>query len=403
MTLVLATMMVPMALHLFFPALPGVKSSMQVDESLAQLSISLPMFVMAFLTLAYGSLSDRLGRRPVLLAGILLFTTGSALAAIADSIWLLLAARCIQAAGGACGGTIARAIARDVYGPDRLVKMIAYLTMAFALGPMLAVPLGGQMVDALGWRSVVIFAAVAGVMLVTLVFFVIAETHRPAPATFPAAPRPTLWRDYATLLSMARFQGYVWQTGASSGVFFTIAPGAAIVMVDYLNYSAAEFGLWFPLFPIGFMLGNFVASRLSNTVSPETMVLTSALLQAMAVAALAIFAALDMITPITLFGPGAAITFAGGLGLSYAQAGAIRLAGDRAGTAAGIGMFLQMFCGAVFTQIFGLVADGTITPFVLTIAGAACIGVIAGAIPFSIRIAEGRLRRRAAQSPDPRA
>lgn len=383
--LVLLTMIGLMALHLFFPALPGVKAALGVDEGMAQLTISIPLFVMAFLTLVYGSLADRFGRRPVLIGGIALFIAGSALAALADTIWLLLAGRSVQAAGAACGVTLARAIARDVYGADRLVTMIAYMTMAFALGPMLAVPLGGFMVDALGWRSVLIFAAGAGGAILALAYIVIRETRPPDAAPAPGAVRPSLRADYAVLLGNIRFQAFVWQSGASSGAFFVMAPGSAVVMVDYLARTPAEFGLWFPLFPFGFLLGNLVASRLSGRVRVETMVLASGLLLAGAVAILIAFAAADALSPAALFVTGGLTTFAGGVGLSNAQAGAIRLAGNRAGTAAGIGNFLQMFCGAILTQAFGIFADGTIVPFVGVVAFAALLSLVAGLVAYAQR------------------
>ena len=289
-TLVLATMMGPMALQMFFPAVPGVKAVLGVADDLAQLTISLPLFVMAFLTLAYGALSDRLGRRPVLIGGILLFAAGSALSAAADTIWLLLAGRCVQAAGGACGVALGRAIVRDVYGADRLAKSIAYLTMAFALGPMISVPLGGWLVAGCGWRSVLVFAALAGLVIALCVFVVVAESH-PAATRRPGGGAAGLLRDYGTLFGNLRLQAFVWQSGATSGAFFVAAPASAIVMIDYLGYSPEAYGYWFPLFPTGFLLGNFVAGRLSGRIPVETMVLCSSLLQAVTVGAFALFAA----------------------------------------------------------------------------------------------------------------
>lgn len=382
--LVLATMMGPMALQMFFPAVPGVRARFGIGEDLAQLTVSLPLFVMAFLTLAYGSLSDRLGRRPVLIGGILLFAAGSAMAAMADTIWLLLAGRFVQAAGGASGVALGRAIVRDVYGADRLVRMIAWLTMAFALGPMLSVPLSGWLVTGFGWRSVLVFAALAGLVIALCIFFAVAESHPPAARTAGGGVR-RLFRDYAILFGNLRLQAFVWQSGATSGAFFVAAPGAAIVMIDYMGHSPESYGYWFMLFPTGFLLGNFAAGRLSGRFGDETMVLASSLLQALAVGALALFAAFGPLAPWTIFAPAAFITFANGLGLSYAQAGAIRLAGDRAGTAAGIGSFMQLFCGALFLQLFGLLADGTTGPYILALGLTTALALIAGATAFALR------------------
>ena len=382
-TLVLATMMGPMALQMFFPAVPGVKAGLGVSDALAQLTLSLPLFVMAFLTLAYGSLSDRLGRRPVMIAGILLFAAGSALASAADTIWLLLAGRFIQAAGGACGVALARAIVRDVYGADRLVRMIAWLTMAFALGPMLSVPLSGWLIAGYGWRSVLVFAALAGLVIAFCVFLAVAESHPPSERTRGGAAG--LIRDYGALLRNLRLQAFVWQSGATSGAFFVAAPGAAIVMIDYLGFSPETYGYWFPLFPAGFLLGNLAAGRLSGRIPVETMVLASSLLQAATVGAFALFAAAGALTPWTIFLPAFFITFANGIGLSNAQAGAIRLAGDRAGTASGIGAFMQMFCGGLFVQLFGLLADGTAAPLVLVLGLTSALGLAAGGMVFALR------------------
>ncbi len=382
--LVLATMMGPMALQMFFPAVPDVRAGFGTGEDVAQLTVSLPLFVMAFLTLAYGSLSDRLGRRPVLIGGILLFAAGSALAAMADTIWLLLAGRFVQAAGGACGVALARAIVRDVYGADRLVRMIAWLTMAFALGPMLSVPLGGWLVAGYGWRSVLVFAALAGLAIALCVFLAVAESHPPSARASGGGVR-RLGRDYAALFGNLRLQAFVWQSGATSGAFFVAAPGAAIVMVDYMGHSPETYGYWFPLFPAGFLLGNFAAGRLSGRFADETMVLAGSLLQALAVAALALFAASGPLQPWAIFVPAGFITFANGLGLSYAQGGAIRLAGSLAGTAAGIGSFMQLFCGALFLQLFGLLADGTAGPYVLVLGLTTALALAAGATAFALR------------------
>ena len=329
----------------------------------------------------YGSLSDRLGRRRVLISGLALFTAGGVLVALADTIWLLLAGRFVQAAGGACGLALARAIARDVYGADRLVKAIAYLTMAYALGPMVAVPIGGQLVHHLGWHSVVIVAASAGGALILLAFAVIRETNPPEKRAAEASGvRTSVVRDYLTLFGNLRFTAYVVQAGTASGAFFVMASGASFLMIDYLKLPASDFGLFFPLFPLGYITGNFIASRLSGRVGVDTMVLASAILVAVAVSGQALAFQFD-VSPLSIFLPAMLATLAGGLGLSYAQAGAMNLAGHRAGTAAGIGVFLQMMCGAAFTQLFGVLADGTPGPFVATTLIVGGLGLSMGVIP----------------------
>src|SRR5579864_1330551 len=121
----------PLAVHLFMPVIPAVKAALGLTDAMAQLTFSIALFGMAFATLFYGSLSDRYGRRPILLSGLALFLVGSAISALADSMLPLVIGRLVQAIGAGCGITLVRAIAQDVYGPSRLVKAIAYLTMAY--------------------------------------------------------------------------------------------------------------------------------------------------------------------------------------------------------------------------------------------------------------------------------
>ena len=147
LALVAVTLVGPMSLHLFLPALALVKRAFAVDAGTAQLSFSLSMFAMAFGTLIYGSLSDRLGRLPVLIGGLVLFAGGAAVAAFAPNITVLILGRVLQGFGAACGVVIARAIVRDVYGADRLGQMLASLTAAYVVGPMVSPPLGGLLGD----------------------------------------------------------------------------------------------------------------------------------------------------------------------------------------------------------------------------------------------------------------
>ena len=383
------TLIGPLALHLFFPATPAVKAAFGVSDAIAGLTMSVPLFAMAAFTLVYGSLSDRYGRRPVLLAGILIFVAGSALAAAAPTIWVLIAGRLLQAVGGACGMTLARAIARDVFGTDRLVKIIAYLLMAYALGPMVAPPIGGFLVDFSGWRSLVVFAGIVGLTLAILAWFVIRETNE---SRRTATSARSIASDYRRLFSDARFTAFVLQSGLCSGAFFTMAIASAFVMKEYLHRPASEYGLWFMLFPTGYWMGNFVSSRLSGRVAIETMVLAGAIVLILTAAGQAVLVLNDIVVPLTIFIPGMLVTFAQGIARPNAQAGALGVARDLAGTAAGIGAFMQMFAAGAFTQLYGFLADGTPVPMVIAVAISAALSFVAGIVPFAMARRSGPTR-----------
>jgi len=368
----------PLAVHLFIPVIPAVKAALGLSDALAQLTFSVALFSMAFSTLVYGSLSDRYGRRPVLLSGLCLFLAGSAISALANSVLTLVLGRLIQAFGAGCGITLVRAIAQDVYGPGRLVKAIAYLTMAYTIGPMISPIVGGVLIDAFSWRSVFGFALGLGGVIAISAYFAVFES-RPPSATKRSG---NVLRDYFELFRHLRFTAFVLQSGFMTGSFLVAATAASSLLKEVLHRSSTEFGLYFLLFPFGFLAGNFITSRIGDRIVNENMVLAGSLLALAAVATQSSLLLSGYVTPLTLFTPGFFITMAQGLSLSYAQAGAMATNPKLAGTAAGVGVFVQNLCGAVFAQLYGLLADGSPGPLTATTAISALLGLVVGALPF---------------------
>ena len=188
--------------------------------------------------------------------------------------------------------------------------------------------------------------------------------------------------NYWTLLRHPRFTAFVLQSGFCTGAFLVAATAASGLMKELLHRPSAEFGLYFLLFPFGFLSGNFITSRIGNRVANETMVLAGSVLSLAAVTAQASLLLGGHVTPLTLFAPGFFITMAQGLSLSYAQAGAMAINPKLAGTAAGMGVFTQNFVGATFAQLYGLLADGTPVPLVQATMTSAMLGLAVGALPF---------------------
>jgi len=381
----------PLAIHLFMPVIPAVRVALGLSEAYAQLTFSIALFVMAFATLVYGSLSDRYGRRPVLLSGLCLFLIGSGISAFADSVTTLVVGRLIQAVGAGCGVTLVRAIAQDVYGRN-LVKAIAYLTMAYTIGPMVAPLVGGILIDAFGWRSVFFFALGAGALISVNAYLAVFESRPPSKSRPSRAGRSVLG-DYVALFRHPTFTCFVLQSGFCTASFLVTATAASSLMKEMLHRPSAEFGLYFLLFPFGFLSGNFVTSRIGTRNANETMVLAGSVVVLITVLAQACVQLSGYVTPLTLFTPGFFLSFAQGISLPYAQAGALETNPKLAGTAAGIGVFMQNFAGALFAQLYGLLADGTVLPLaeVTTLAG--ILSLLVGAAPFVMA------RRRLSLSP----
>jgi DHA1 family bicyclomycin/chloramphenicol resistance-like MFS transporter len=371
--LVSITFIGPLSLHLFIPALSPIKEAFGVSTGVAQLTMSLAMLSMAFFTVAYGGLSDRFGRKRVLLSGLVLFTCGAATCMFAANMPMLLAGRVLQGAGAGCGVVLARAIARDVYGQDRVAQVIAYLTAAYVLGPMLAPPIGGHLAVSFGWRALFVLASAFGLLVVVAVIFAMPETH----ARRAAAPRG-VFTGYKSLLRRRRFVGFMLQPGLMSGAFYTHATTASFLAAERLGADAAEIGLWFFAFPIGFMIGSFLSGRIGARRSIEFMTILGGAIGVVNGILLAGWLYFGGISMAALYIPGVFVSLAQGLSMPYAQAGAMAVDAQLAGSASGAVVFSQFFWPAALQQLTGALADGTWVPMAMVQLGAVTAALLAG-------------------------
>jgi MFS transporter, DHA1 family, multidrug resistance protein len=347
----------PLSLHLFIPAMSAVKDAFGVSTGAAQLTMSLAMLSMAFFTVAYGGLSDRLGRKRVLPAGLVLFTFGAAACMVAPNMPMLLAGRILQGAGAGCGVVLARAIARDVYGQERVAQVIAYLTAAYVLGPMLAPPVGGQLTAAFGWRALFVLASVVGLLVIFAVIFGVPETR----AQSAAAPR-SVFAGYKLLLRRPRFVGFMLQPGLMSAAFYTQATAASFLAAEHLGADPAKIGWWFFAFPIGFLTGSFISGRIGARRSIEFMTILGGVIGVVNGGLLVAWFYFGGISMAALYIPGTFVSLAQGLSMPYAQAGAMAVDPELSGSASGAVVFSQFFWPAALQQLTGLLADGTWVP-----------------------------------------
>ena len=371
--LVSITFIGPLSIHLFIPALPAVKEAFGVSTGTAQLTMSLAMLAMACFTIAYGGLSDRFGRKRVLLGGLVLFTCGAASCMAAANLPMLLAGRILQGAGAGCGVVLARAIARDVYGQDRVAQVIAYLTAAYVLGPMFAPPIGGHLTVLFGWRALFVLASVVGLVVILAVAFAVPETR----ARNAGAPRG-VFAGYKSLLRRPRFVGFMLQPGMMSAAFYTQATAASFLAAELLGADAAKIGLWFFAFPIGFMAGSFISGRIGASRSIEFMTILGGVIGVANGALLAGWLYFGGVSMAALYIPGLFVSLAQGLSMPYAQAGAMAVDTELAGSASGAVVFSQFFWPAALQQLTGLLADGTWVPMATVHFAAVTAALLAG-------------------------
>lgn len=368
--LVSVTFIGPLSLHLFIPAMPAVKEAFEVSTGMTQLTMSLAMLSMAFFTVAYGGLSDRFGRKRVLLGGLVLFTCGAVACMLAANLPMLLAGRILQGAGAGCGVVLARAIARDVYGQERVAQVIAYLTAAYVLGPMFAPAIGGQLTTLFGWRALFVFASVVGLVVIFMATFAVPETR----ARSAVAPRG-VFTGYKSLLRRPRFVGFMLQPGLLSAAFYVQATAASFLAAEHLGVNASDIGIWFFAFPIGFMAGSFISGRIGASRSIEFMTMLGGVIGVVNGALLVGWFYFGGISMAALYIPGMFVSLAQGLSMPYAQAGAMAVDAELAGSASGAVVFSQFFWPAALQQLTGLLADGTWVPMA-AVHGAAVVGAL---------------------------
>lgn len=385
--LVLAMALGPMSVQMFLPALPSIQHAFAVDAGRAHVTLSAAMAAIAVATLGYGPLSDRFGRRPVLIAGQAFFVLGSALCWAAPTLSLLVAGRVVQAAGAAAGLVLARAIVRDTVPAQRVASVLAYFTMAMALVPMFTPAIGGLLIDAVGWRAIFVFSVAVGLVSLLAVALRVAETR----------PEGTRDAGVGTLRGLGRtarepaFWAYALAGGFGSAAFFGFIAAVPALMRDGMGRPATEYGLWFVTLVLSFVVGNFWAARASARLGRDRMIAFGAC--AIVGAACALFAlyARGYWHPLALFGPGMLLTFGQGTAGPNTQAGAV--AGDPAlaGTASGLYGFVQTLLAAATAQAMGSLQDGTPVPM------AAC--ALAGGCGSLLAIALVRVRRGAPAAP----
>src|SRR6516225_7320803 len=323
-----------LSLNILVPAIPGLATKFAADPASVQLAVSLYLMGLATAQLVFGPLSDRFGRRPVVLAGLALATIASTAAIFAVSIANLVSARIAQSLGASSGQTIGRAIIRDLYDREHAASMIGLATSVVVLMPMVAPLIGGILDTIFAWAALAL-----------------PETHNRFP---PPSWEGHFRTDLAALAASPRFFGYALCAGFGSAPFFSFLGGAPHVVVTLLGRTSAEYGLWFFIPSIGFMAGNFAASRLTARFGIDALIWWGIALTIIGcLLNVLVYIALPGWEMATIFLPQIVIGFGNGLLLPTSVAGAVSIRPQVAGTASGATGFIQMAIGAVAAQLGG--------------------------------------------------
>ena len=371
--LVLLTVLIALprlTLDLHLPALPAMADYFHSSDSQLQLTLTLYTLGSAISLLVSGPLTDRFGRRPVLLAGLLLYVVATVTCAQADSLGVLVIARLFQALGGCCTTVIGRVIVRDYFDRHEQARLLGLISMAMAISPMAAPVLGSLMLPLINWRGLFGLLAVIGTGLCLVVYRRLPETRPPQVA---AAPPSNLLRVYGQLLRDRYFLRYALAIGCVYSTYFPFISESSALLQRGYRLTATEYALVFAATISGYMLGANLFRRLVLRFEPDRLInagiglnVLGSVLLAMATLALP-GEWLAIVLPMVV------IMVSVGMVIPACQLSVLQPYGAIAGTASGLFFFIQMFLTAVSSWMTGLLSDGTSLPLVIMTAAASAL------------------------------
>jgi DHA1 family bicyclomycin/chloramphenicol resistance-like MFS transporter len=372
-TLVLTAGLSALAMNIFLPSLPGMARWFDVPYGVMQQSVPLYLALSAALQIVIGPLSDRYGRRKVLLASLILFLIATAGTLLAQSATAFLMCRMAQAVIAA-GMVLSRAIVRDITSDAEAASMIGYVTMGMSLVPMIGPVIGGWLDDMVGWQANFALLLVLGMAVLALVWFDLGET-----AVLRDVSVLGQMKEYPRLLTSPRFWGYAGAAAFSSGCFFAYLGGAPFVGTEVYKLSSSQVGALFALTAVGYAAGNFLAGRFSVRLGLNRMILTGCSVTTFGLALLAMLTWAGLSGPVVFFGLTIFMGLGNGIALPNANAGILSVRPELAGAASGLGGALMIGGGAALASVAGwLLGPGsTEMPLVLLMLGSSIASVLA--------------------------
>jgi DHA1 family bicyclomycin/chloramphenicol resistance-like MFS transporter len=342
---------------MYTPSLPAIATAFETPVVVVQLTMTIYLVGFAAAQLVVGALSDRFGRKPVMVAGFGLFIAAGVVCAMAPDINLLIAARFFQALGASVGVVIARAMVRDLTSAQESARYMAYIGMAAGLTPMLSPMVGGIVQVGFGWRGVFFAMVVMGVIAFAAAVLVLRETHPPE-GRIGAGVRE-LVRGYLGLMRERVFVAYTATGGMVTAAFFIYLAAGPVVMIGELGLRPDQYGFVALCMPTGYVTGNFVSSRILPRIGIHRGIVAGNIIAVLGATAFAVIGLAGHFSIVAFVIPMAVIGFGNGITVPAAFAGAVGANPRLAGTASGLTGFLQFAFSALVNPLAGFARHGS--------------------------------------------
>ena len=370
----------PLSMDMYLPGLPSMARDLSAPAWAAQLTITASMLGLAGGQLIAGPISDALGRRRPLLAGLAAYMVTSLLCAMAANIWLLLGFRVVQGAAGAAGIVIARAIVRDLHTGVAAARFFALLMLVNGLAPILAPLVGGELLHITDWRGIFVVLAAIGAVLLVAAWAMLAETL--APEARHGGGLPATLRVFGGLVGDREFMGYALAMGLAFGAMAAYIAGSPFVLQDIYGASPQLFSVLFALNAGGIIAASQVSRALADRLGPRTLLTAGSTMSALG--GLGVLTSVVFDVGLVMLLPSFFVVVAS-IGLVFPNATALALADHprTAGSASALLGLSQFATGALAAPLAGVGGSHTALPMgivmaTLSSAGLACLFGLAG-------------------------
>lgn len=353
-TLICLSAIGALAMNIFLPSLPAMAETFDVTYAAATLSVTLFLAMNAVFQLFVGPLSDRFGRRPIVLASLIIFCFSSFGCILATSFEIFLVCRLLQSVVVA-GLVLSRAAIRDVHSQDRAASVIGYVTMGMAILPLIGPAVGGGLEVQFGWIASFWVLFGIGIFVFVLAYLDMGETNKHRTTSMVAQ-----FQAYPELLSSRRFWGYCLTATFSAGAYFAYLGGAAYVGREIFSLSPAVLGFYLGAPAIGYIIGNGLSGKLSVAVGVNKMILTGTLITALGMLLCISLFLFTIPIPLSFFGCVSFMGIGNGMVLPNSTSGMMSVRPHLAGSASGIGGTINTAGGAsIATATSAILIPGT--------------------------------------------
>ena len=362
----------PLSTDMYLPAFPAIAEAFASDSAATQLTLSSYLAGFCLFHLICGPLSDRYGRKPILLLGMLIFLLTSIACALASSMEQLVVWRFMQGVGACSGATVARAMVRDMYGPLKAVKAFANMAAIMALAPVIAPIIGGWMLGFLPWPSIFWFLAIYSVYCMVMLLWRVPESLPQKQSILFSA----VFRNYCQLLTDRRYLLSVMSASFLFAGTFAFVSSSSFILIEFMKVPVDQFGYWFMFIVGGYIVGSVFVGRYGQRIKDQQLIMCGLLLAVAAGLVMTLLCYWQVYYPLAIVLPLALYTAAMGTVLPQAMATAMAAFSHIAGTASALMGFLQMGVASLATVVTSIVLVSDPMPLALTIVGCSCGALI---------------------------